>query len=150
MPAVRLLYTKANGNTTTYLGNRQNLPGRKPWFTTPRSRRRYRKSDGKQDCDSPGPAAGPFDWRSLAGNCLWLFPLVGADLWFTSRVPVYHQLAFGLFRIGALTFGSGYAMLPFIRETVVARYHWLSGPEFNTALTFSLMRAGHHHRRLYR
>lgn len=86
--------------------------------------------------------AGRFGWAGFGRHFLTLLLLLGADLWLTARLPLYRQLGFSLLRIGALTFGSGYAMLPFIRETVVARYHWLSGPEFNTALAFSLMTPG--------
>ncbi|MDA8336146.1 MAG: chromate efflux transporter [Peptococcaceae bacterium] len=89
-----------------------------------------------------GPPDGAFDWHGLAHSLLWLGLLLGVDLWLTSRVQLYRQLGLSLFRIGALTFGTGYAMLPFIRATVVARYHWLSGPQFNTALAFSLMTPG--------
>ncbi|HUW63587.1 MAG TPA: chromate efflux transporter [Spirochaetia bacterium] len=88
------------------------------------------------------PLAGSFTWRTFGLNFVWVLLLVGADLWITTRLPLYRQLGLSLFRTGALTFGSGYAMLPFIRETVVAHYHWLSGPEFNTALALSLMTPG--------
>ena len=45
-------------------------------------------------------------------------------------------------QIGALTFGSGYAMLPFIQDTVVAQFGWLSNQQFAVALALSLITPG--------
>ena len=40
------------------------------------------------------------------------------------------QLFFTFFKIGATTFGGGYAMLPIIKREVVERFAWLSDEEF--------------------
>lgn len=40
-----------------------------------------------------------------------------------------------LFRIGFLTVGSGYVMIPVIQETVVHRHKWLTDEEFMDALS---------------
>ncbi|NLZ39509.1 MAG: chromate transporter [Firmicutes bacterium] len=44
------------------------------------------------------------------------------------------QLFFTFFKIGATTFGGGYAMLPIIKREVVERFSWLSDEEFVDAL----------------
>lgn len=56
--------------------------------------------------------------------------------------PIYRQLGNTLFGIGGLTFGSGYAMLPFIQETMVNHYHFLTDKEFGVALALSLLTPG--------
>ncbi len=42
---------------------------------------------------------------------------------------IYLQLFFTFFKVGAFTFGGGYAMLPLIRESVVS-YGWMTEEEF--------------------
>jgi chromate transporter len=44
-------------------------------------------------------------------------------------VKRYGELFMAFFRIGALTFGGGYAMLPMIEHEVVERYGWASSEE---------------------
>jgi len=56
--------------------------------------------------------------------------------------PTFQQLGNTLFKIGGLTFGSGYAMLPFIQDNFVNQYHWLSEQEFGVALALSLITSG--------
>lgn len=56
--------------------------------------------------------------------------------------PTWQNLGNTLFKIGGLTFGSGYAMLPFIQEAVVNKYHWMSQKEFGVALALSLVTPG--------
>jgi len=45
------------------------------------------------------------------------------------RVPL-HQLFFPLLKIGALTFGGGFSMIPFIEHEIVQKRAWLSKEEF--------------------
>lgn len=54
---------------------------------------------------------------SLDGNCLKLFSV--------------------FFRIGALTFGGGFSMIPLIQREVVDNHHWLSRREFMDAVAVS-------------
>jgi len=56
--------------------------------------------------------------------------------------PTLQNLGNTMFKIGGLTFGSGYAMLPFIQDTVVNQYHWLGAQEFGVALALSLITPG--------
>lgn len=52
------------------------------------------------------------------------------------------QMGSSFLQIGALTFGSGYAMLPFIQSTVVNHFGWLTEQQFAVALALSLITPG--------
>lgn len=47
-----------------------------------------------------------------------------------SRLALFWQIFIGFLKIGAFTFGGGFAMLPLIRREVVTRRHWLGEEEF--------------------
>lgn len=47
------------------------------------------------------------------------------------------QLFLAFFKIGATTFGGGYAMLPVIRQEVVSVKHWLTNEEFVDVLSMA-------------
>lgn len=53
-------------------------------------------------------------------------------------------LALGLFflKTGAFTFGSGLAIVPFLREGVVVQHHWLTDREFLDAVAMGLITPG--------
>ena len=56
--------------------------------------------------------------------------------------PTFTKLGNTLFGIGGLTFGSGYAMLPFIQDAMVNQYHFVTDKEFGVALALSLLTPG--------
>lgn len=56
--------------------------------------------------------------------------------------PTFQNLGNTLFGIGGLTFGSGYAMLPFIQNAMVNQYHFVTDQEFRVALALSLLTPG--------
>lgn len=56
--------------------------------------------------------------------------------------PTFQKLGNTLFQIGGLTFGSGYAMLPFIQDTMVNQFQWVTQKEFGVALALSLITPG--------
>ena len=47
-----------------------------------------------------------------------------------------------LFKIGLLTFGNGYTMLPFISKEVVNNYHWLTIKQFSDGIVLSQITPG--------
>ncbi len=47
-----------------------------------------------------------------------------------------------LFKIGLLTFGNGYTMLPFISKEVVSNYHWLTPKEFSDGIVMGQITPG--------
>ncbi|MDQ7095045.1 chromate efflux transporter [Desulfosporosinus sp. PR] len=56
--------------------------------------------------------------------------------------PTFRSLGNTLFGIGGLTFGSGYAMLPFIQDAMIHHYHFVTDREFEVALALSLLTPG--------
>jgi len=81
-------------------------------------------------------------WRKTASLGLWLVLILAAHLALIRRRPELMQMGGSFLRIGALVFGSGYAMLPFIQDVVVRRFEWLTNPQFAVALALSLITPG--------
>lgn len=50
---------------------------------------------------------------------------------------IYLQLFVSFFKIGAFTFGGGYAMIPLIQREVVDKRHWLEAGEFMDMLALA-------------
>ncbi|MEW6274658.1 MAG: chromate efflux transporter [Bacillota bacterium] len=73
-------------------------------------------------------------------SCLFL--IIGIDFFLIYMQARLAQVGTLFFKIGALIFGGGYAMLPFIQDTVVNQYHWLDNREFGIALALSLITPG--------
>lgn len=55
---------------------------------------------------------------------------------------IYLQLFLSFLKIGAFSFGGGYAAMPMIQQQVVDAYHWLSLSEFGDLVTISQMTPG--------
>jgi chromate transporter len=64
------------------------------------------------------------------------------DLLLIRTRPDLMQMGSTFLRIGALVFGSGYAMLPFIRDSVVHQFGWLTNQQFAVSLALSLITPG--------
>jgi chromate transporter len=84
----------------------------------------------------------PLHWRKITLIVFWLLLFLAADLLLIHLKPELLQMGGRFLRIGALVFGSGYAMLPFIQETVVNQFHWLTDQQFAVALALSLITPG--------
>lgn len=84
----------------------------------------------------------PLHWRQITRLVIWLSLLLAADLLLISLKPELMQLGSRFLGIGALVFGSGYAMLPFIQDTVVNQFNWLTDQQFAVALALSLITPG--------
>ena len=54
----------------------------------------------------------------------------------------YWELFFVFFKLGAFTFGGGYAMVPLIRDEVVMKRRWLEDEEFTETLSVALSAPG--------
>ncbi len=52
------------------------------------------------------------------------------------------QLFWTFFKVGLVSFGGGYAMIPLIQEEVVERYGWLTTTEFMDAIALTGMAPG--------
>ncbi|MGO9176296.1 MAG: chromate transporter [Desulfobaccales bacterium] len=84
----------------------------------------------------------PLHWRKITMLVFWLSLFLAADLLFINLRPELMQMGSRFLGIGALVFGSGYAMLPFIQDTVVNQFHWLTNQQFAVALALSLITPG--------
>ncbi len=57
-------------------------------------------------------------------------------------MPILLDLFISFFKIGAFSFGGGYAMLPFIEDVVIYEHNWLSAKEYIDILAISEMTPG--------
>ncbi|MGC9195561.1 MAG: chromate transporter [Syntrophobacteraceae bacterium] len=83
----------------------------------------------------------PSRWK-FALLVFWLGAILAVDLAVIHLRPELLRMGWSFLRIGALTFGSGYAMLPFIQDTVVNQFRWLTNQQFAVALALSLITPG--------
>ncbi|WP_407313459.1 chromate efflux transporter [Desulfosporosinus sp. SB140] len=83
-----------------------------------------------------------FSKKKYAGMLLMLAVLLVFNFALNFRNPTFRNLGNTLFGIGGLTFGSGYAMLPFIQDAMVHQYHFVTDKEFGVALALSLLTPG--------
>lgn len=58
------------------------------------------------------------------------------------NLPLILQMTLTFLKIGAFSFGGGYAILPVIRHEVVALHHWLTDREFLNILSISQVTPG--------
>jgi chromate transporter len=84
----------------------------------------------------------PLHWRNVTLLVVCLSLVLTADLLLIRLRPELMQMGARFLRIGALVFGSGYAMLPFIQDTVVNQFAWLTNRQFAVALALSLITPG--------
>jgi chromate transporter len=84
----------------------------------------------------------PLHWQKITLLLLWLALILAVDLALIHLRPELMRMGENFLRIGALTFGSGYAMLPFIQDTVVTQFGWLTNQQFAVALALSLITPG--------
>jgi chromate transport protein ChrA len=84
----------------------------------------------------------PLHWRTVTLLVFWLALILAVDLALIHLRPELMRMGSRFLQIGALTFGSGYAMLPFIQDTVVNQFGWLTNQQFAVALALSLITPG--------
>lgn len=83
-----------------------------------------------------------FSKKKYVGMLIMLAVLIVINFAINFSNPTFQKLGNTLFAIGGLTFGSGYAMLPFIQDAMVNQYHFVSNKEFGVALALSLLTPG--------
>ena len=84
----------------------------------------------------------PLQWRKITLLVFCLSMILAGNLVLIHLRPELMNMGGSFLRIGALTFGSGYAMLPFIQDTVVSQFGWLTNQQFAVALALSLITPG--------
>ena len=83
-----------------------------------------------------------FSKKKYVGMLMMLAVLLVLNFAINFSNPTFRNLGNSLFGIGGLTFGSGYAMLPFIQDAMVNQYHFVTDKEFGVALALSLLTPG--------
>jgi chromate transporter len=81
-------------------------------------------------------------WRKTLSLVFYLSLILTVDLLLIRTRPDLVQMSSAFLRIGAFVFGSGYAMLPFIRDSVVHQFGWLTNQQFAVSLALSLITPG--------
>lgn len=96
-----------------------------------RRRRRALRPPPAPEPEDPGP-------KGLLHPALFAVPGAAAGAGATALVPL------GLFflQTGALVFGSGLAIVPLLRDGVVAQHHWLDQSQFLDAVAMGLITPG--------
>ncbi|MCE5286244.1 MAG: chromate efflux transporter [Pelosinus sp.] len=85
------------------------------------------------------PANNGISWRSWL--CLLLLFLTGTA-YLVYGPPILRQLGWVFFRMGAVLFGGGLSMIPFIQQEVVGYYHWLTVDEFLVGIALGQVTPG--------
>ncbi len=83
-------------------------------------------------------AAGPTSPVAVLGT----FPLAPIALGLGTSAGTLLALALFFAKAGALIFGSGLAIVPFLREGVVSQHHWLTERQFLDAVAMGLITPG--------
>jgi len=84
----------------------------------------------------------PVSWRSYGFTAGFVAAAVAVNTLVISTLPVFRDLGVTFMQLGGLVFGSGYAMLPFIQETAVSQFGWITSHDFTIALALSLVTPG--------
>jgi len=81
-------------------------------------------------------------WRGKA-PAIALVKARGVTFWLgAGSAGALSALFLFFFKVGALTFGSGLAIVPFLREGVVHQHHWLTESQFLDAVAIGLITPG--------
>lgn len=90
------------------------------------------------DDETPTPDHAAFSWRKLAG-ILAFGAVMAASIWATFGVVfgwdhVHTQMAWFFSKVALLTFGGAYAVLPYVFQSAVNHFHWLSAGQMMDGL----------------
>ncbi len=86
------------------------------------------------------------DITGLVKNNIWVVWLIVLMIAINTGIywvdPDIALMNGNLFKIGLLTFGNGYTMLPFISKEVVSTYHWLTPKQFSDGIVMGQITPG--------
>jgi chromate transporter len=67
---------------------------------------------------------------------------VGISLAAAPHAAGLGSLAWTAFKVGALSFGGGFVIIPLMQSDAVSRYHWMTGPQFLDAVALGQVTPG--------
>jgi len=85
-----------------------------------------------------GPARGAGDGKSGPGRIAALLPIVLAP----AASGGLLALAWVAFKVGALSYGGGFVIIPLMQRDAVHTYHWMSGAQFLSAVALGQVTPG--------
>jgi len=80
--------------------------------------------------------------RSTRGTTLEAASVAASLLMFVASLGILVTLATVFLRVGAVTFGGGFVMIPIIEQSVVNQFHWLTHQEFADATALGQITPG--------
>ena len=80
-------------------------------------------------------------WRRLAGAGLSITPFPALVI-ATAGGGTFASLAWVAFKVGALSYGGGFVVIPLMQADAVDRYHWMSDAEFLNAVALGQVTPG--------
>ena len=101
---------------------------------TAAARRAGRASDGGAGERGAGDGGGGAKLRGLAAAPLAVTWLAGGG--------VLASVAWVAFKVGALSFGGGFVIIPLMQADAVGRYHWMTGAQFLNAVALGQITPG--------
>jgi chromate transporter len=101
------------------------------------------KNEEREDDATDDSSGGPEpDGQSPVGKKLGAFIFFGVSMPILAKVALLLTLSTIFLRIGAITFGGGFVMIPLIEAEVVDSHHWLTHQEFVDATALGQITPG--------
>ena len=100
------------------------------------------KNDEREDATGDSSGGPEPDGPSPVGKKLGAFIFFGVSMPILAKVALLLTLSTIFLRIGAITFGGGFVMIPLIEAEVVDSHHWLTHQEFVDATALGQITPG--------
>jgi chromate transporter len=100
---------------------------------------RSSRGPASENRDASGGGAAPPDATPRDLQRGWLLPLLGAG---TAATGGLLAVAWVAFKVGALSFGGGFVIIPLMQHDAVHTYHWMTGAQFLSAVALGQVTPG--------
>jgi chromate transporter len=80
-------------------------------------------------------------WRRLAGSSLSIAPITAVAV-AVATAGTFGSLAWVAFKVGALSYGGGFVIIPLMQADAVERYRWMTDTEFLNAVALGQVTPG--------
>jgi chromate transporter len=109
-------------------------------------RARRGQAGGADDGDGPAAAASPPSSRTDNGDSAPFRSLVAAPVAIIGAAAVsggvLASVIWEAFKVGGLSFGGGFVIIPLMQSDAVGHYHWMTGAEFLNAVALGQVTPG--------